>query len=355
MADPVRRGPWPARIGTACGDGLLALVLNLAVMGWLAGLGWPKTPTEAPAPVSVDLVDHVPGEEGRKHIGFSKDAAAPRTGPAAPAERTAAADPAKPSTPERASESPPASDNKPPPAGAPAHDVPPPKVKSADPGAAPAPAAALPPPPEHPDNDAKPHLVEAPLPPPPVQTQPDAPAKPVEAHPDAHVEPVAGPPPPQPKVLSADRSDEMVPDMGPPPPSPPAPTEEEKRQAANTATLAAMLPFGTSVASDPFRSAVSAQGQARDAAYRGAVYANFNKAADVIEAARAQHLKGQAVVAFTVDDAGGLAQLAVAVSSGNPAIDQAAIELIRRAAPFPPPPPGAQRSFSPAIGLGLDE
>lgn len=55
--------------------------------------------------------------------------------------------------------------------------------------------------------------------------------------------------------------------------------------------------------------------------------------------------RGTAVVRFTVAGNGGLASVAIARSSGHGRLDQAALTLVRRAAPFPPPPPGAQRSF----------
>ncbi|MCQ0091547.1 energy transducer TonB [Roseovarius sp. M141] len=56
--------------------------------------------------------------------------------------------------------------------------------------------------------------------------------------------------------------------------------------------------------------------------------------------------RGTAVVAFSISGAGGLAGASIARSSGSAALDRAALRMIRSAAPFPPPPPGAQRNFS---------
>ncbi|MFN4098856.1 MAG: energy transducer TonB [Pararhodobacter sp.] len=56
--------------------------------------------------------------------------------------------------------------------------------------------------------------------------------------------------------------------------------------------------------------------------------------------------RGSSVVAFTIADGGGLASATLARASGNAALDSAALDHIRRAAPFPAPPPGAQRRFS---------
>ncbi|CUH39285.1 hypothetical protein JSE7799_02009 [Jannaschia seosinensis] len=56
--------------------------------------------------------------------------------------------------------------------------------------------------------------------------------------------------------------------------------------------------------------------------------------------------RGSATVAFSIAASGGLASAQIARSSGSPALDRAAVQLVQRAAPFPAPPPGAQRTFS---------
>ena len=55
--------------------------------------------------------------------------------------------------------------------------------------------------------------------------------------------------------------------------------------------------------------------------------------------------RGVAMVTFTVRDDGSLASATISSSSGSRAVDEAAVDHIRRAAPFPEPPPGAQRRF----------
>lgn len=55
---------------------------------------------------------------------------------------------------------------------------------------------------------------------------------------------------------------------------------------------------------------------------------------------------GQARVAFTISASGRLSNVGIAGSSGSFELDRAAVRIVQRAAPFPPPPPGAQRSFA---------
>ena len=55
---------------------------------------------------------------------------------------------------------------------------------------------------------------------------------------------------------------------------------------------------------------------------------------------------GATVIAFTISGSGGLSGVSVARSSGNADFDRIAVGHVQRAAPFPPPPVGAQRSFN---------
>ena len=56
--------------------------------------------------------------------------------------------------------------------------------------------------------------------------------------------------------------------------------------------------------------------------------------------------QGVAQVSFTIAPGGSLASIGLARSSGSAELDREAVNLVRRAAPFPPPPQGAQRSFT---------
>lgn len=58
------------------------------------------------------------------------------------------------------------------------------------------------------------------------------------------------------------------------------------------------------------------------------------------------NIRGSAQVSFTIASNGTLATLGIARSSGSERLDQIALQQIRRAAPFPPPPAGAKRNFT---------
>lgn len=64
--------------------------------------------------------------------------------------------------------------------------------------------------------------------------------------------------------------------------------------------------------------------------------------------------KALAVVAFSIDDSGALTSISLARKSGHADLDAEALDYVRRAAPFPPPPAGADRSFAAAIPFGME-
>jgi colicin import membrane protein len=72
------------------------------------------------------------------------------------------------------------------------------------------------------------------------------------------------------------------------------------------------------------------------------------------ESARERGAHGQTVVTFTLDNAGRVVSASIARSSGQADIDAETLAMVRRAQPFPTPPPAAQRSFSAAIEFHLE-
>jgi len=81
-------------------------------------------------------------------------------------------------------------------------------------------------------------------------------------------------------------------------------------------------------------------GNAAASNYPGRVYAKIRRTRQ-----RAAGGRGTVRVRFSIGGSGGLAGVSVAASSGSATVDRAALDHIRRAAPFPAPPPGAQRRF----------
>lgn len=61
-------------------------------------------------------------------------------------------------------------------------------------------------------------------------------------------------------------------------------------------------------------------------------------------------VKSKATVKFKIASSGALSGVSITKSSGSAEVDKIALRVIRRAAPFPPPPAGAQRVFRISIG-----
>ena len=84
-------------------------------------------------------------------------------------------------------------------------------------------------------------------------------------------------------------------------------------------------------------------GNAKDAerrinAWQKAIFAHIGRFKTYPEEARKKHIKGDIVVAFVLDRKGGVSGVRVETGSGYPVLDQAALAVLSRAAPLPPPP-----------------
>ena len=360
------------RLAAGTIEGLVSLTLNVLAVVALVHWAFPREmPTPKQTAIEVEIVNKGPDAKAGK-ADFEKSAEVPNASPQT-------AEPGKPEPSPEAASAPTdsvasaASETKPvaPPVPLPAPPDPVPSAPAQNVSQAPenqpslslnplqpAPQPqAMPAPVGAEDPQVKPHLVEVPPAPTETATQ-NATNVPANAVPEPAN---TGEKPPEPAtapaVLASPAGEDEVPGATMADPAAlqgETPAPETAEQAANTAKLAAALPFSQSFAPSSARAATSGTGTANDQRYKSAVYGSFSKAADVVEAAQANHLKGQTVVAFTIDDTGALKSLAIAISSGTPAVDAAALDYIRHAAPFPAPPPGAQRSFSPAISFGLD-
>lgn len=71
------------------------------------------------------------------------------------------------------------------------------------------------------------------------------------------------------------------------------------------------------------------------------------------ESARQRGAKGIATVRFVLDEFGRIASVSLLRSSGEADLDAESVAVVNRAAPFPPPPPGAQHSFAIEVAFGM--
>ncbi len=102
-----------------------------------------------------------------------------------------------------------------------------------------------------------------------------------------------------------------------------------------------------SAAADKGGNRQSAAGNAAVSNYPGKIVSKLRRALRYPAEAKRSKLRGEVRVAFTVSAAGGVGGVRVVASSGSPVLDRAAIETVRRAAPFPAIPEGAGRSSWP--------
>ncbi|WP_375257031.1 TonB family protein [Citreimonas sp.] len=175
---------------------------------------------------------------------------------------------------------------------------------------------------------------------------PDAPVETAEAPPETVVsaDPDSAAPPRS--LRPSPRTAEIEERARPEPQSRPEP-EPERRAARGNAEQNAR-----SGAADGQREAQASQqgtrqgtaqqsGNAAASNYSGEVMARINRAGRP-----RTNYRGQSHVSFTIADSGGLAGARIVQSSGTSALDRAALQVIQRAAPFPPPPPGVRRTFT---------
>lgn len=90
--------------------------------------------------------------------------------------------------------------------------------------------------------------------------------------------------------------------------------------------------------------AASAAGNAAVSNYPGKIAARLRRAVRGVSGLARSRARNDVHVSFVVDAGGGVGGIRIVRSSGSPELDQAALAVVRRAAPFPPIPPQAGRS-----------
>ncbi|MBO9443272.1 TonB family protein [Phaeobacter italicus] len=126
----------------------------------------------------------------------------------------------------------------------------------------------------------------------------------------------------------------------------PAPTkpQQSRRGGAQSATAGDTSGRAEAKATrrgQPDATAAQTQGNAAASNYPGQVMRKLARAGKPRVKSR-----GVALISFTIGANGGLTSVSLSQASGSAALDKAAVQLVRRADPFPKPPAGARRSFS---------
>jgi protein TonB len=142
----------------------------------------------------------------------------------------------------------------------------------------------------------------------------------------------------------------------PPPAKPVKPAKPAKpATAASAASVAEQAAQGPKLG-NAGAGGVSAdeRGKASLSDYRSKVAARLRRARSYPAAARAENLTGTATVTFTINTGGGVGRASLAKSSGHRILDQAALDMVARAAPFPPLPAGAGNSITITVPVRFD-
>ncbi len=158
----------------------------------------------------------------------------------------------------------------------------------------------------------------------PVERPPTDEAKPAE--------PVEAPPPPEQQGELAAK---------PEPPTPPR--QATAAPAAAAAAQVEMAPAGSQVP-DPSKHEDGQEGLTRPSAHAITLWqqALMKRLGDARRQFSARHdASGTVTVGFIIGERGELISERVAASSGSRALDTIALQLVKRAAPFPPPPAGS--------------
>lgn len=130
-------------------------------------------------------------------------------------------------------------------------------------------------------------------------------------------------------------------------PDKPAPPQRKKKtqQGNSNQNASAGTTTGSQAAKAVQQSSQTGQsaqaGNAAASNYSGAVMRKISR----IPRPRSK-TNGTTVVRFAIAPSGALQSVSIAQSSGSEDLDQAALRIVSRAAPFPAPPPGARRNFA---------
>jgi protein TonB len=116
------------------------------------------------------------------------------------------------------------------------------------------------------------------------------------------------------------------------------PNDQKSAVARQLAALAPAPTFSFATASK----ITPVDGGTEDMRYLTVVYGMIIRQKHDPASLRAKHIHGTVTVGFFLDETGSLVHEALYRTSGYPDIDAEAVAAVKRAAPFPPPPPGTR-------------
>ncbi|WP_245511792.1 MULTISPECIES: energy transducer TonB [unclassified Mesorhizobium] len=94
-------------------------------------------------------------------------------------------------------------------------------------------------------------------------------------------------------------------------------------------------------------------GSAAEDSYRGDVFRKLGSVNRTLPPSLQLAARNNAVVAFAIGKKGNIDQLRILESSGSKTFDEAALGIVRKAAPFPPiPPQAANPGLEFEVGIG---
>ena len=211
-----------------------------------------------------------------------------------------------------------------------------PQMEEAQPEPQPEPVVETPPEPEPPPPEPEPVVEPPPVEPPPVvepepvaQPEPEIKIPELPALPDAAavLAPPPPPPPPRPKVVERKPPPKRVVERR-------KPINRDKPQAERTSAPTAQAQAAPTAAA-PSQGASSAP-SVSPASWRGTLLAHLNRYKRFPGGAN----PGTVQVSFSIDRSGRVLSARLISGSGDAALDEEAVAMVRRASPVPAPPAG---------------
>lgn len=141
-------------------------------------------------------------------------------------------------------------------------------------------------------------------------------------------------------------------------PPPPEPKKKERKKEQPRSEAANRAASQDATASNRNAATQSAQvpgsgSSVSPAKWRSRLMAHLEKRKRYPAASRAKREEGVAHVSFTIDAGGNVLSARIARSSGFPDLDQAVLDMVRRASPVPPPPPGESHAITAPVRFNL--